>query len=374
MSSHSLLSPSSSERWLHCPPSARLGEDIEDSSSTYAEEGTEAHALCEFRVNKALGRETEDPTPSLQYYNEAMGDHTDDYAAYVLEQYEAAKEQSDDALILTEQRLDLSRFVPDCRGTGDCIIIAGRMLHIIDFKYGQGVPVSSEGNTQMMLYALGALEMFGTLYEIDRVLMTVYQPRLANISTWAMTAPELLGWAESFLRPRALLAYQGEGEFESGPHCRFCKVKATCRRRAEDNLELARYDFAAPELLEDDEIAEVLTKAEELMAWASDIKGYAFSLLCRGGTLKGFKLVRGRSSRKYTDEEAVAQAVQQAGHDPFDHKVLGITAMTDLLGKSRFQELLGSLVYKPPGTPTLVPESDKRPAITITDFNDMEEN
>jgi len=269
--------------------------------------------------------------------------------------------------------LDISHFVPGCKGTGDCIIIASGVLHIIDFKYGQGVLVTSEGNTQMMLYAIGALDMFSSLYEIDRVLMTVYQPRLANISTHEMTKPELLNWAEDYLRPRALLAYQGEGEFESGPHCRFCKVKAACRKRAEENLELAKHEFKAPELLEDDEISEILTKAEELVSWATDIKGYAFSLLSRGGTVQGFKLVRGRSRRTYTDEAAVAQAVGQAGYDPFDHKVLGITAMTDLLGRTKFQELLGTLVYKPPGSPTLVPESDKRPAITIDDFNDMEE-
>ena len=373
MNKHSLLSPSSSERWLHCPPSARLGEGIEDSSSSFAEEGTEAHTLAEFKVNKALGRKTEDPTSSLEYYGRAMEDHTDDYTSYVLELYETAKQEGSDALILTEQRLDISHYVPECSGTGDCIIVSGKTLHIIDFKYGQGVLVSAERNTQMMLYALGALQMFGTLYETEQVLMTVYQPRLANISTQAMAASELLIWADSYLAPRALLAHRGEGEFASGPHCRWCKVKGTCRKRAEDNLALARYDFAAPELLSDDEISEILTQAEELVAWASDIKGYAFSLLSRGEKVSGFKLVRGRSRRKYTDEAAVAQAVEQAGHDPFDHRVLGITAMTNLLGKAKFQEILGSLVYKPPGSPTLVPESDKRPAITITDFNDMEE-
>jgi hypothetical protein len=370
---HALLSPSSSQRWLNCPPSARMGEHIEDTTSIFAEEGTDAHTLSEYKINKALGLVVENPKANLKYYDEAMDDHTDGYAIYILEQYEMAKSKNKDALILTEQQLDISKFVPNCKGTGDCIILADKTLHVIDFKYGQGVLVSSENNTQMMLYALGALEMFSSLYEIDQVLMTVYQPRLSNISTYTIATTELLNWAENYLKPQALLAHEGKGEFQSGEYCRFCKVKATCRRRAEDNLELAKYDFRSPPLLHNNEIGEILKKAEELVLWASDIKEYAFSLLNRGEKLEGFKLVRGRSNRKYIDDEAVAKIVKNAGYDPYDNKILGITAMTSLLGKNQFQELLGSLIHKPLGAPTLVPESDKRPAITINDFNDMEE-
>jgi len=188
-----------------------------------------------------------------------------------------------------------------------------------------------------------------------------------------MGSDELTNWAESYLKVQAELAYQGKGEFCSGPHCRFCKVKATCRKRAEENLDLARFEFAEPALLEDSEIAEILIKAEELESWASDIKGYALSVLSRGGKLEGFKLVEGRSIRKYTDEKAVAEAVTESGFDPYDHKVLGITAMTDLLGRARFNDILGRFIYKPKGKPTLVPESDKRPAITINDFDNLEE-
>jgi hypothetical protein len=350
-----------------------MGEHIEDTTSVFAEEGTDAHTLSEYKINKTLGLVVENPKANLKYYDEAMDDHTDGYAIYILEQYEMAKSKNKDALILTEQKLDISKFVPDCKGTGDCIILADKTLHIIDFKYGQGVLVSSENNTQMMLYALGALEMFSSLYEIDQVLMTVYQPRLSNISTRTIETTELLNWAENYLKPQALLAHEGKGEFQSGEHCRFCKVKATCRKRAEDNLELAKYDFRSPSLLNNNEIGEILKKAEELVAWASDIKEYAFSLLNRGEKLEGFKLVRGRSNRKYIDDEAVAKIVKNAGYDPYDKKILGITAMTSLLGKNQFQELLGSLIHKPLGAPTLVPESDKRPAITINDFNDMEE-
>ena len=373
MSSHALLSPSSSSRWLMCPPSARLCEGIEDKTSSFAEEGTDAHTLCEYKVNKALGYKVENPTGNLQYYNEEMENCAEEYTAFVLETFQKEKDEGKGPLIITEQRLDITRYVPECRGTGDCIIIADKSLHIIDFKYGQGVPVSAEKNSQMMLYALGALEMFSSLYEVEEVSMTVFQPRLANISTFHLTTQELTHWADSYLAPRAEMAFTGEGEFCSGSHCRFCRVKGTCRKRAEENLELAKYEFEEPALLRDEEIAEILTKVEELVSWVNDIKGYGFSVLSRGGKLEGFKLVEGRSVRKYTDEDSVAQAVSEEGFDPYEHKVLGITAMTELLGKARFNEILGSCIYKPKGKPTLVPESDKRPAITIDDFNDMEE-
>ena len=374
MSKHALLSPSSSSRWLKCTPSARLCEAYEDKTSSFAEEGTEAHALCEYKVDLALGYESENPIPSLKYYNEEMESCADEYASYVLETYEREKAEGRDPLIFTELKLDISQYVPECSGTGDCLIIADKTLHIIDFKYGQGVLVSAEENTQMMLYALGALDMFGSLYEITDVAMTVFQPRLSNISTYTMKAEELTEWATTVLKPRAELAFSGEGEFSSGSHCKFCKVKATCRKRAETNMELARFDFINPQLLSNEEISEILSKVDELSSWANDIKGYGLSVLSRGGTINGFKLVEGRSVRTYTDEKAVAQTIQEAGHDPYDHKVLGITAMTKLLGKSRFYELLGSYVYKPKGKPTLAPESDKRPAITINDFDNMEEN
>ena len=374
MSDHALLSPSASSRWTKCPPSARLCEGIEDKTSIFAEEGTEAHTLCEYKLNKELGLEVQSPIPSLQYYTEEMDNCAEDYAAFVLEIYLKEKDAGKDPLIFTEQKLDISKYAPECSGTGDCIIIADKSLHVIDFKYGQGVLVSAEQNTQMMLYALGALEMFGSLYEVTEVSMTVFQPRLANISTFSLSTQELCDWAQRDLIPQAELAFKGEGEFKSGSHCRFCKVKETCRKRAEENLALARYDFAKPVLLRDEEIAEILTQAEELASWVSDIKAYALSILSKGGKLTGFKLVEGRSVRKYTDEESVAQAVKEAGYDPYEHKVLGITAMTGLLGRSHFQEILSPFVCKPKGKPTLVPESDKRPAITINDFDDMEEN
>jgi hypothetical protein len=371
MAKHALLSPSSAARWTSCPPSARLCEHIEEGPSLFAEEGTEAHALCEYKVRLALGLPAQDPIPTLGFYNEQMEDCANEYTAFVLDALQQEKDVKRDPIILLEQKVDISSYVPECSGTADCIIVSDRHLHVIDFKYGQGVPVSAERNTQMMLYALGAIGMFASLYEMEQVSMTVFQPRLANVGTFTMASEELLEWADSYLRSRADLAFKGEGDFCSGPHCRFCKVKATCRKRAEANLDLARYEFAKPVLLGDHEIAEILTQADELASWVSDIRGYAFSLLERGGTLEGFKLVEGRSIRRYADEAAAADAVRSAGFDPYEHKVLGITAMTELLGRTRFNEILGSHVVKPKGKPTLVPEGDKRPAITINDF--MEE-
>ena len=372
MSRHALLSPSSASRWTMCPPSARLCEHIEEKSSVFAEEGTEAHTLCEYKVKLALGIKTEDPRPSLHYHNEEMESCTDEYAAFVLEALQLEKDAQKDPLILLEQRLDISTYVPECSGTGDCIIIADRNLHIIDFKYGQGVEVSADHNTQMMLYSLGALDMFGSLYEVEEVSMTVFQPRLANVSTFTMTADDLTNWAESYLKPRAEFAFRGKGEFCSGPHCRFCKVKATCRKRAEANLDLARYEFAEPVLLGDDEIAEILRQADELASWVSDIKGTLFRYWVEE---ENWKVSSWSKVDRYArhDEQAVAEAVNSSGFDPYEHKVLGITAMTELLGRTRFNEILGPFIYKPKGKPTLVPESDKRPAITINDFDDMEE-
>lgn len=224
----------------------------------------------------------------------------------------------------------------------------------------------------MMCYALGALESFDDLYDIDRIDMTIFQPRRENVSTYSIRKNELLKWAEEILKPTAALAYEGNGEFKAGDHCKFCKVKATCRKRAETNLELAKYDFEMPATLDDFEIAAILPKIDELISWGNDIKDYALIKAQSGTHFDGFKIVEGRSNRKYTDEASVADKVSAAGFDPYEKKLLGITAMSSMLGKKKFEELLGGLVYKPPGKPALVSESDKRPAMNTAeeDFND----
>ena len=224
MARHALLSPSSASRWTSCPPSARLCEHIEEGPSMFAEEGTEAHALCEYKVRLALGLPAQDPTPTLGFYNEQMEDCANEYTAFVLDALQQEKDAKRDPIILLEQKVDISTYVPECSGTADCIIVSDEHLHVIDFKYGQGVPVSAERNTQMMLYALGAIGMFSSLYDLQQVSMTVFQPRLANVDTFTMDVGELLDWAESCLKPRADLAFKGEGDFCSGPHCRLCNL------------------------------------------------------------------------------------------------------------------------------------------------------
>ena len=363
---YSLLSPSASERWLNCTPSAWLTEDIVEDQSSYAEEGTEAHSLCEYKVNSLLGLDVQDPRSDMKFLNVKMEDSSDEYAAFIKEVRNSGKMH----FIQTEMSLDISRYVPESKGTGDCVVIVDGTLHIIDFKYGKGVEVNEEHNTQLMLYALGVLELLDDIYEIESVSLTIFQPRIANITSWSIGKTELLSWAEKELKPKAELAFIGEGEQTSGSWCRFCKLKARCRKRAEDNLALARFDFKNPPTLQDDELTEVLNKADELSSWCEDVKEYALNVLLNGGHIEGFEIVDGRSIRKYTDEESVAKTVKDAGFDPYEHKVLGITAMTGLLGKKKFNELLSSFIIKPQGKPTLAKESDKRPAIDTNDFND----
>lgn len=373
MGRHALLSASSADRWLHCPPSARLCEGYEDKGSDYAAEGTDAHTLCESRLKSALGMATKDPVEDLSWYNAEMEDCAGGYAEYVTELLEQAKQTCSDPIVLIEQRVDFSRWVKEGFGTADCIIIADGMMNIVDYKHGKGVEVSAEANPQMMLYALGALEIFDGIYDITEVRMTIYQPRKNNVSVCVMEKDSLLEWAQNDLVYKAKLAYEGQGDFHCGEWCRFCKAKAECRERAEANLALARYDFEAPALLDDEEIADILGKVDALTAWASDVKEYALQQAISGKDWNGWKLVEGRSNRKYTNDAVVAATVENAGFDPYERKVLGITAMQKMLGKSRFEELLAPYIEKPQGKPTLVPESDKRPAMNTAKNDFMEE-
>lgn len=372
-SEHAKLSASSSSRWMHCPPSVLISEGIPEVPSEFAQEGTEAHTLCEYKLNKALGKEGENPSETLPHYCLEMEDCATDYAAFVTENVEDLKKVCKDPIVLVEQRLDFSSFVPEGFGTGDCVIIADGTLHVIDFKYGQGVPVDAVDNSQMMLYALGACEMFGILYDISKIVMTIYQPRLSNISSAEISYDELYLWANEILKPLAQMAGCGDGEFKAGDWCRFCKVKAQCKERARENMAIASYEFREPNLLNDDELADILQRIDGLIVWADDVKNYAMSLALSGKKITGFKLVEGRAVRKYADEKKVIEAVSDAGFDPFEKKLIGITAMTSLLGKVKFNEILGQLVIKPKGKPALVPSGDKRKEMTINDFNDMED-
>ena len=326
-----------------------LGADIPNETSEYAAEDTVAHTLCEDKVQRMLGHDAQDPRQSLLYHDEEMEECSDDYAEFISEAIEDVRKKGHEPSVFTKIRLDMPRFAPECFGTCDCCIISNDGLKIIDFKYGKGVEVNTDHHPKIMLYALGALELFGHIYEIHNISMTIFQPRLSNISTWSTTSVNLLKWADDYLKPRAELAFRGEGEQRAGDWCRFCKVRAVCRKRAEENMRLAAYDFMEPQLLDNDEIANILSKADELASWVSDIKGYALSALIRGEKIDVYKLVEGRNIRKYTDDEKVADVVREAGFEPYDHTVKGITAMTAMLGKKRFNELLGALITKPDG-------------------------
>lgn len=375
MAKHSLLSASASHRWIACPPSARLSENYEDQPSDYAQAGTDCHELCAYKVEKALGRKVRNPAKKLSFYDAEMEDCSDGYRDFVMECVAKAKEVCPDPLVLVEQKLDYSRYVgiEGSFGTGDCIIVADDMLYVVDYKHGLGVMISAEKNSQLSCYALGALDLFDGIYNIERITLAIYQPRRANISLYEMSKDELLTWAKETLAPAAKLAQEGKGEFKAGDHCRFCRAKANCRKRAEYNLEMAKYDFEMPATLEDTEIAAILPRIDDMISWAGDVKEYALQKALSGTKFDGFKVVEGRSNRKYTDDEAVAKAVKDAGFNPYEQKLLGITAMSQLLGKKKFEEILGTLIHKPAGKPVLVSDTDKRPAMN-TAADDFKEN
>ena len=367
---HAKLSLSSSARWLACPPSALKNAELPDVTSEYAELGTEAHSLCEHLVKKAIGERTRSPARKLPHYDAEMQRCADEYRQFVMEQIEDIKKNCPDPTILVEQRLDLSKYIPESFGTADCIIAGDGMATIVDYKHGIGVEVSADHNTQLMCYGIGMCLLFDGIYDIDTVRMCIFQPRKNNVSIFEMPREELFQWAENVLKPTAQLAFAGEGEYKAGAHCQFCKIKSTCRKRAEYNLELAKYDFAMPDTLEDEEVEAILDKASDLASWAADVQDYALKAALGGKKWAGHKLVSGRSTRRYTDENAVAEVVSGAGYDPYEKKLLGITAMTGLLGKKKFSELLEGFIEKPIGKPTLVPASDKRPELVITSVQD----
>ncbi|WP_017726743.1 DUF2800 domain-containing protein [Halalkalibacterium ligniniphilum] len=373
---HALLSASGSSRWLKCTPSVQLEQEFEETTSEFAEEGTAAHELSELflqlhfeQINKrTFTRRLNKFKKENEHYSEGMEEYVKTYVDVVIERANESFSVASDAQVLLEQRLDFSQWVPDGFGTGDVVIVGDGTLEVIDLKYGKGVPVSAEGNTQMRLYALGALNQYGILYDIETVRMTIVQPRLDSISTDEIDVDELLTWADEIVKPKAEMAANGDGEFCAGDHCRFCRAKHVCKARADANLEMAKYDFRNPNLLTHEEIGQILHEAEELKRWAQDVQNYALiQAESHGEKFPGWKLVEGRSNRKYTDEEAVPKTLLAEGYAEEEiykpREILGISAMEKAIGKKRFKELLSELVIKPSGKPTLVPESDKRPEL-----------
>lgn len=372
MAKHAVLSASSSHRWLNCPPSVRLEEQFEKTTSVFAEEGTLAHEIGEIKLRKELGqinkKEYVDKLSECvnsNLYSKDMTDYVDIYVDTCLEKFSEAKANTPDAIAIIEQKLDFSKWVPDGFGTGDFVVIADGTMEICDLKYGKGVAVSAIDNPQMRLYALGAITEFEFLYDIQNVKMTIIQPRLDSISTDEITVDELLTWANEYVKPRAELAIKGEGEFCAGDHCKFCRAKAVCKARADKNLELAKYEFSEPNTLSNLEIADILNKVDELTSWATDVKEYALNKALDGEEFEGFKVVEGRSNRRYTNIDEIVQVLRENNfNDPDIFKpseLITLTNMEKLVGKKKLNELIGEFIEKPPGKPTLVPITDKRP-------------
>lgn len=372
MAKHALLSASGAHRWLECTPSAQLELQFPQSTSEYAEEGTAAHELCELTARYWLGEISEaeyenqrDELAKDKYYNAEMQECANDYAKFVAEKTAAARETCEDAFTALEVRVDFSKYVKDGFGTGDCIIVSDNVLEIIDFKYGKGVRVEAAGNPQMKLYALGAYLEYNTLFDIDSVRMTIFQPRLSGVqSSDEITVKELLEWAEKYVKPRAKLAYKGEGEFAPSEEvCKFCRAKVQCKARADKNLKL--FD-EAPDvlLLTPEDAGKILEQAGDIQSWLADLESLVSSTLLAGQPVEGWKMVEGRSNRRFTDELKVVAAMKAAGYDEsllYERKLITLTQMEKDFGKKAVAETLGELIVKPQGKPTLAPAKDKRP-------------
>lgn len=360
---HAILSASSSARWLACPPSARINAELPETTSVYAEEGTKAHALAEKTLKGYLAGGSAD----VQSDNEEMKEAVQRYVDVCIEKINAAKKTSPDAVIHVEFRLDFSTYVPDGFGTGDMVIVSDNSLEICDLKYGKGVPVSAEGNTQMRLYALGAVEEFGMLYAFDTVHMTIVQPRLDSVSTDTLSAGKLLDWGRSII-PVAKEAYDGKGEFQAGDHCRFCKFRPRCKALAAYMTE--KTALRKKQTLTALETVSILQAAKDIKRWLTDIEDYALGKALDGYDWPGMKLVEGRSKRVITDPDAAAAALIDKGFDADavykPRELQTLTALEKLVGKKSLAEALGSLIEKPDGKPTLVELSDKRPPLDIT--------
>lgn len=371
---HAMLGPSSAKRWLSCTPSARLELNIPNTSSVYAEEGTRAHALAEQKLlalisNKKIAKDCDDVE---------MWSCTEDYRDYVEEELNEAKALSDFAKLFVEQQLDLSEWVPESFGTADAVIIADGLLEVIDFKYGKGVPVDARNNPQLRLYALGAYGVFESLYNFEAVKMVIFQPRLNSVTEDTIPVKDLLNWADTYVKPRAAQAFKGIGEFEVGDHCRFCRASSVCRARAAVAFEVIEESAMDKAILTDDEIEAVLDKLDTTEAWISDIRSYVLNrAISDGKKWKGFKLVESRTIRKITDQVKALERLEANGYDRDDVttlKLKGLTELEKILTKKRFNELIGDLVEKPVGQPTLAKETDRRPEINPVELAFREEN
>lgn len=370
-----IFSPSAMARLLACYGSYEASKDIPDQGSLFSDEGTEAHTLAAYRLKERVGITPDEDIDSLVWRNKEMEEHVEGYVNYCDEKLQEAKKVCKDASIMVETRVAAPSIDEDLFGTTDCAILAGKNLFIIDFKYGKGVPVSAKSNFQEMTYAVCCLETFGDLYDFEEVTLCIYQPRLNSISEWTISVKELKDWVENVLKVGVKAIREGKVEFHPGKHCQFCKAKPFCKALRDANLELAKHEFRPAFLMTDDEVEEVLAKADEFVNWINSVKEYALNEAIHGKKYKNYKLVEGRATRKYESEEEVARVVSEAGYDPYEKKLLSITDMQALLGKTTFNELLGNLIVKPRGKLTLTTRDDKRPEVSSAeaDFKDLED-
>ncbi len=373
--SHALLNASGASRWLNCPPSARLEEQFPDSTSEAAAEGTLAHSLGELKLQKYLS-----PMAKSTYtkkhnvikadplYSPEMEGYTDDYLEYIKG---VMMSFPSSPYTTIEKKVNFSMYAAEGYGTADCIVIGGNTLYIIDLKYGKGVPVSAEKNSQMRLYALGALNEYSLIYNIETINMVIFQPRLDNISVDQIESAVLLNWGNAFVKPLADLAYKGEGDFNPGDHCRFCRAKAVCRARSETNTALEDFKGKLPPVLSNEEVGALLLKAQDLAKWAKDLEDHALSACLAGETVPGWKAVEGRSNRCFTDTDAAFKELTTKGLAKeeilYIRKPITLTETEKLLGKKEFETALSEFIIKPPGKPALAKATDKREPITLKD-------
>lgn len=363
---HALLGASSAARWLNCPPSARLTEGLHDSGSAYAAEGTLAHKIAEDYLRWALNDEPQhfsfggcqdDPL-----FYPGMLDDVRPYTDYVIDRFNEEKAISDAAVLEIEARLDFSDWVPEGFGTGDAVLINDGMIEVMDLKFGKGVAVDATDNPQLKLYALGALEAYGYIYDVDTVRVTIVQPRLDHISSWECSVRDLVTWAENVVKPAAEKAFAGKGRAKCGEWCRWCEIKATCKTRAAGMQKVA--DKRKKAELTDADIAEILAAAGEIKNWLSDLEGEVLQRLLDGGELAGWKVVEGRSNRKIKDPDDLAEVLLRdydSGQVFKPQELKTLTDLEKLVGKKAFAENYGSYIYKPEGKPTLAPDTDPRP-------------
>lgn len=378
---HALLSPSAAHRWMNCTAAPLLERDVEDKSSTFAEEGTLAHAYCAKKLKEFLGLPADEENAEIaqldeQYHTGEMDECTDTYKTIVLEKFNAARTKTKDAQLLVEVKLDFSHYVPDAFGTSDAIIIADGVMEVIDFKYGKGVKVSAVENPQMMIYAIGAWDLFNFEYDIRKVRMTIVQPRIDNFSEFELDADDLINWVVDELEPKAQEAYAG-GKQKPGDWCQFCKVKATCKALSSICIDTQQANPDPRKISKEEMETTILPFLTTFKTWLSGVEEYSLEQALSGVQYKGFKIVEGRSIRKITDPAAVMQLLDKEGFAKEDYikptELRSITDLEKLIGKKRFGTLCSEYISKPQGKPTLVPESDKRPAFNqaVDDFKDI---